>query len=686
MLYFFKNKFLQAGFSLVELVVALAAFAILASGVIYVVTSSYKNFYGIGDKQTVAEFAQEALEALRAIRESSWQYLEENTGSNLGLVKNNGVWQLSGASDTRGELTRTVVISDVQRDTSGAIVASGGQDDPLTKKVTITISGAGLEDYVLESYLTSWANRVWEQTDWSGGIGTQYWSYENKAYSSTTMDGISTTGALKLAYTPGATTWGWQDITDFASATMSGNSYCSLVDDANNHWYLGGSSTSLWRYNIANIRSSGFGSYSTIAAQACTTALLNPVYPHLYIGGAASVVKTVSTSSAAVIKTYTPATNLSSPYAMAISNDGTRMYMGGANGTLFSLDVASNGTLTCKNCTLWCDTKVDPKCVPNLDVPENFGAYNINAMWLDESGATDYLYIVTDDPSYAIAKINVSNRTDLSLAYAYSYTFDMVDMIYRGTNPSGANRFIVGLDYMNPGNELMIIDDVPGSNTFSIVTGVDLSAYYSKSISVKDIEYTNNNQAFVIAFDTDGAPAVANFVVSGIDTSASPSMSIAYADNATYGYYTVYYQPADYSNKFGGMFSGWTYGSATRYTTFIEQQEVSSQGTYAATGNLISSAVDLGSADKELHSVTIEQNIPASCTTGAIEVTLQTDDNVSFSSPSSQVFSTTTVSTFTTEVNAALNGQRWLRYQVDMDNCNGGLVTPTLYSVRLNYR
>lgn len=673
------------GFSLVELLVALGAFAILASGVFYVVSSSYNNFYGTGDKQAVVEFAQEALEAVRAIRESSWQYLDTNTGVSLGLVQNNGVWSFSGTANTNGDLTRVVTISNVQRDSGGNIVASGGTTDPLTKKIVVTVSGAGLADYTLTSYLSSWANRSWEQTDWSGGVGTQYWSYDTKVYSSSTMDGVSTAGALKLAYTPGATTWGWEDITDFASTSMNGNSYCSLVDDVNNYWYLCGSGTTLWRLDITNIRSTGFpGSYTSITSQAAYTAALNPVYPHIYTGGVGGVIKSISTSTLATLSTYTPNTSVTTGiYATVVSSDGTQMFVGGNTGNLFSFSVDAGGALDCVNCTLWCDVIKDSKCTP-ADIPETFGAYNINAMWLDE--ANDWLYVVTDDPNYALIKINVANPADLVYMYDYNYTYDMVDMIYRGTNSSGANRFIVGLDYHNPGNEFMIIDDKPADSTFSIVAGVDLSAYYSKSTSVRDIEYTNNNQAYIISIHS-AIPYIATTVVSGVDLSDSPSLSVSYSDNTTYGYYSIYYQPADYSNKFGGIFAGWTYaGSSTRRTTFIEQQEVASQGAYAATGNLVSSAVDLGSADQELYTLTINQNVPATCAADALEVTLQTDDNVSFTSPNSQVFSSSTVSTFTTDINASLNGQRWLRYQVDMSNCNSGVDTPSLYSLRLNYR
>ncbi len=662
------------GFSLVELLVALGAFAILASGVIYVVTNSYTNFYGTGDKQVLAEFAQEAVEAVRSIRENSWQYLEDNTGTNLGLTQTNGVWSFAGTSNTRGDFTRVITITDAQRDSDGNLVLSGGTADPLTKKITVTVTAAGLDDYVLTSYVTSWANRVWEQTDWSGSTGVQYWSDQTKVYSSSSMDGVSTPGSLKLGVVPGGTTWEWANITDFASTSMNGNSYCSIVDDANNHWYLCGSGASMWRMDITNIRTSGFpGSYTTVAGIANSyTSALNPVYPHIYLAGSSANITTISTSTTLSLKTY--ASGTTGLYAMAVSSNGQRLYVAGASGSVFSMSVASDGTLTCSN------------CVGN--VPEKFGTGIIYDLYLDE--ANNDLYFVGADNTYTFAKLDVSNPADLVYSYRYSNSVDIVSLEYLGLDTSvfpNQPRFLIGRNYVASGDEVAIFDDTGAA--LSLITGEDLSAYSgARTINVKSVHYTNSEEAFVVAADTDGAPSAAIYVISGVTTSvAVPTLDVAFYDNTLYGNLSLNYKPADYSNKFGGMFVGWTYAaSSSRRQTFFDQAAVASGSTYAATGNLISSAIDLGSADQELHSITITQDVPSACADDALEVTLQADDNVSFSSPSSQVFSSSTASTFSTEIDSALSSQRWLRYQVDMANCSSGAETPTLYSLRLNYR
>ena len=670
-----------SGFSLVELIVAIGVFSVLAGGVTYVVTNSYNNFYGVGDKQKIAEFAQEGLEIARKIKDDSWTYFVSNVGSNKGVSKTaGGSWEFSGISNVSGDLTRVILLANVSRDSQSNIVESGGTDDPMTKKVTVTVSGTGISDYVISTYLTNWGDKSWTQTDWSGGVGTEYWSSSTRAYSSSTMDGITTAGALKLQYTPGADTWGWSDITDFASSSQNTGAYASILDEASDHWYLLGSAGSPQRYTTTNIRSTGFGSPATSGSTGlyARASALNTHYPHLYIGGDKGVIKTVSTSTFATIKTYTPATNLSWLYAMAVNAAGTHMYAGGTGGILFSLDIAADGTLTCNNCTLWCDSKLPPPCA-YYDTPQTFSGDVISTMYLDETN--NILYLATDNTTNALMRVNVANKAALVASYAYSSSIDFTDLKYIGANPSGYNRFIVGLDYNSGGDEFIIIDDNTLTSSFTKVAGVDFNSY--GNLYVRDIAYTNNNEAFVLAVDAVAAPYIHIFTISDVSTLAAPSPTVQLYDSTTYGYSTVYYHPIDYSNKYGGIFAGWTYsGASTPRTTFIEQDVVAGIGTYAASGDLVSSKFDLGSADKDLHTLTVNQDIPTDC---VITITFSADDNSSFSSATTQEF-TSTGATYTTAFNADMSGQRWIKYTVAMTNCNSNASTPTLYDLKLNYR
>lgn len=188
-----------AGFSLIELVIAIGIFLILASGVMFIVINSYSNFFGVGDQQAVVDFAQEGMEAVQEIAANSWQDLEDAVGADHGVALNvaTNQWEFSGTSDTLGDFTRVINVINVQRD-DGNIVESGGANDIFTKRVTVTVSATGISDYILATYLTNWDYSTWFQTDWSDGDGYEFWSDAEGYDSSTTITATSTAGQLKL--------------------------------------------------------------------------------------------------------------------------------------------------------------------------------------------------------------------------------------------------------------------------------------------------------------------------------------------------------------------------------------------------------------------------------------------------------------------------------------------------------
>jgi hypothetical protein len=132
---------------------------------------------------------------------------------------------------------------------------------------------------------------------------------------------------------------------------------------------------------------------------------------------------------------------------------------------------------------------------------------------------------------------------------------------------------------------------------------------------------------------------------------------------------------------------GWmttSYNNIMSTSTFYSIGAESQIG-YNTPGTLYSSIFDLGSTDKEIKSITVEQNIPSGCT---LQVTAEVSNDATFSAANvvSQVYSDTSTSYYTSSTEATLNGKRYLRYKVDMTACNGNTETPTLYGAKFNYR
>lgn len=149
------------GFSIVEIILAVGIFVIFAAGITPLVVQSLEG-NRLGEEQTVAtQYASEGLEAARSIKNQSFSNLVNSTGT--GILQSGGVWTFSGSSNQFGpnnKYTRVLSVSDVARDSNGNIVASGGTNDPLTKKVTSTVSWnatVGRNDsVVLSTYFTNW--------------------------------------------------------------------------------------------------------------------------------------------------------------------------------------------------------------------------------------------------------------------------------------------------------------------------------------------------------------------------------------------------------------------------------------------------------------------------------------------------------------------------------------------------
>lgn len=133
-----KNKVnIEAGFGLIEFLVALAIFLIIVvTGSSTVVRSFTTN--RLGEEETNANLiAQEGIDAVRSIKNRGISGL---VVGNHGLDNSSGQWILSGSSETIGDYTRTIVIEPAKRDTAGNFVDSGGNIDCDTWKITSRVN------------------------------------------------------------------------------------------------------------------------------------------------------------------------------------------------------------------------------------------------------------------------------------------------------------------------------------------------------------------------------------------------------------------------------------------------------------------------------------------------------------------------------------------------------------------
>lgn len=104
----YTTKKNNRGFSLVEVMLSIALFALVAGAFTGAIIYGQQTAVLAGQQARAALVLEEGLEAARNIRDADFNNLQDGT---FGLVVNNGAWEFSGSNDVTDIFTRTVEIS-----------------------------------------------------------------------------------------------------------------------------------------------------------------------------------------------------------------------------------------------------------------------------------------------------------------------------------------------------------------------------------------------------------------------------------------------------------------------------------------------------------------------------------------------------------------------------------------------
>jgi hypothetical protein len=167
----------NSGQSLIELLVALG----VAVSVVMMALGIMRFLIRLGANDPVAQtgalIARKASDAVSVAALGSWPVV---AGAVSGVqyhiaTSTNGFTLVAGAatSTVNGVVyTNYITVDSVARSATDTIVASGGSDDPATKKVTAVSSwayGGSSSSETIEIYVARTRNESMVQTDWSGG-------------------------------------------------------------------------------------------------------------------------------------------------------------------------------------------------------------------------------------------------------------------------------------------------------------------------------------------------------------------------------------------------------------------------------------------------------------------------------------------------------------------------------------
>lgn len=204
----------RKGQSLVELIVAVGIGVIFIVGAIGALTVSLRLESQSAHGQPATELATKLGEQLKTIANNDWHNFD-SVATSSELVSNQYsvatsaqfyVIQEGAATTSLNDIAYTTYFTaeDVFRDDNDEIVAEGGTYDPSTLKFTLVSSWSQYgqtSESKLVLYLARLRNRLWTQTDWSGGpstAGPATASVTNFT-TSTNTNYASTTGQIRIA-------------------------------------------------------------------------------------------------------------------------------------------------------------------------------------------------------------------------------------------------------------------------------------------------------------------------------------------------------------------------------------------------------------------------------------------------------------------------------------------------------
>ena len=230
----------NAGQSILEVIVAMAVFALIGAALVTMVVGSFEGLKQGGEQTQAEALAQEGIEAIRSIRDRAWN---ENLYAQSAVEVSGNQWIFSGegTTETIGQFVRSITFADVCRDGADNIATCPGlYVDVHSKEVKVEITWQrrpGVTNSVQRiAYVTNWDSREWTQTNWFGGAGQSIWADSTRYDSDSGEIDVGVPGEVKLA-----TLVDSGETLDPAFDFTGGSSFTSwLFDVAGNYIYNSG--------------------------------------------------------------------------------------------------------------------------------------------------------------------------------------------------------------------------------------------------------------------------------------------------------------------------------------------------------------------------------------------------------------------------------------------------------------
>ncbi len=165
----------QKGSLLIEILVAVSVFAVLASIGAQALVVSLSSNVAAEKKTSGANLLSEMMGGIRAASDEQWQNLYGVTkGAHYHPVISGGKWVLVTGDETvsvgNASFVRYFTVSNVSRDLSTRGIETtyaSGHDDPSTQLVAATVTSTTTDALTASEYFFRWRNKTCNQTAWS---------------------------------------------------------------------------------------------------------------------------------------------------------------------------------------------------------------------------------------------------------------------------------------------------------------------------------------------------------------------------------------------------------------------------------------------------------------------------------------------------------------------------------------
>jgi len=170
----------NGGQSVLEIVTALAIFALLSTALVTLILGNFDFFTAESEMMRGQQLADAGMNAVEAVRDEAWNNLIYSRSA-VGL--NGNQWELVGEGTTEqlDKYKRTIDFFPIYRNENGEISSSADAYlDVQSKEVEVNVSWQKKNGSELAVHrrkiLSNWRVALWRQNDWSGGEGEEVWS------------------------------------------------------------------------------------------------------------------------------------------------------------------------------------------------------------------------------------------------------------------------------------------------------------------------------------------------------------------------------------------------------------------------------------------------------------------------------------------------------------------------------